>query len=68
MKSRYSKVDVIYENEKFRKFGVTKQDIINSLDKDLIKIFDSITQYRNDINHASFRPNSYKPVDLKKRL
>ncbi len=43
------------------------QKIINDLDDELIKIYDSISQYRNDINHAGFI-NPHKPENLKRKL
>ncbi len=44
------------------------QRIINGLDDNLVKIYDSISQYRNDINHAGFVDNRHKPEDLKRQL
>ena len=44
------------------------QKIIGALDDNFAKIYDSVSQYRNDINHAGLRNNSHKPEDLKKQL
>jgi len=44
------------------------QRIMNGLDNDFVKIYDSVTQYRNDINHGGFKDNPSKPGDIKKRL
>jgi len=44
------------------------QKIMGKLDDDFIKIFDSVSQYRNDINHAGFGDNPHKPEDLKRQL
>lgn len=44
------------------------QRILDGLDEDFVKIYDSVSQYRNDINHAGFGDNPHKPEVLKKRL
>jgi CRISPR-associated Csx2 family protein len=44
------------------------QKIISCLSKDFIKIYDSITQDRNDINHAGFRTHPSEPKALQDRL
>ncbi len=42
--------------------------IVDELGDDFVGIFDSVSQYRNDINHAGFRKNPHKPEDIKKKL
>jgi len=42
--------------------------IVDELDDDFVGIFDSVSQYRNDINHAGFTKNSHKPNSIKKKL
>ncbi|HWP49655.1 MAG TPA: TIGR02221 family CRISPR-associated protein [Candidatus Limnocylindrales bacterium] len=54
------------EPAKSRKEDVQK--IISCLSEDFIKIYDSITQDRNDINHAGFRTQPSQPEDLQERL
>lgn len=44
------------------------QRIMDGLDDDFVKVYDSVSQYRNDINHAGFRDNYSKPGNIKKRL
>lgn len=44
------------------------QEIMDGLDDDFIRVYDSVSQYRNDINHAGFRDNPTKPGNIKKRL
>ncbi|MHA1380379.1 MAG: TIGR02221 family CRISPR-associated protein [Candidatus Helarchaeota archaeon] len=68
IKTRSGKKSVTFEDGKSRKDEATLQKIIKSLDEKLVRIYDSISQSRNDINHASFRPNSHKPAILKNKL
>jgi hypothetical protein len=42
--------------------------IMSELDDDFIRIFDSVSQYRNDIDPAGFRDNPHKPEGLKRKL
>ncbi len=44
------------------------REIMDDLDDDFVKIYDSVTQYRNDIDHAGFRDNPSKPRNLKNGL
>jgi len=54
------------ESAKSRKEDVKK--IIGCLSKDFIRIYDAITQCRNDINHAGFVTDPIQPKDLKNKL
>ena len=42
--------------------------IMSELDDDFVRLYDSVSQDRNDINHAAFGDNPSKPKDLKRRL
>lgn len=44
------------------------QKIMSELDDDFVRIFDSVSQYRNDIDHAGFGDNPHKPEDLKRQI
>ena len=41
---------------------------MSGLDDDFVKTYDSVSQYRNDINHAGFGDNPSKPGNIKKKL
>ena len=61
----------IPENEWDKPARSNKNDVrrvIDGLDDNFVKIYDSISQYRNDINHAGFGENSHKPEYLEKQL
>jgi hypothetical protein len=55
--------------DNWKKAAENNKDVVMSeLDDDFIRIFDSVSQYRNDIDHAGFRDNPHKPEGLKRKL
>ncbi|WP_456471824.1 TIGR02221 family CRISPR-associated protein [Methanocaldococcus sp.] len=58
------------------KWRVTDKNIINTvinyIEKNnldhLVRLYDKLTNYRNNINHAGFNENKIKPKDIKKKI
>jgi len=56
------------ESDKARNNKKDIEKIMEELDDDFLRIYDSISQHRNDINHAGFKNNPHNPENLKKKL
>lgn len=58
--------------DKWNKAAESNKDVVkkimSELDDDFIRIFDSVSQYRNDIDHAGFRDSPHKPEGLNRKL
>lgn len=58
--------------DKWNKAAENNKDVVkkimSELDDDFIRIFDSVSQYRNDIDHAGFRDSPHKPEGLNRKL
>lgn len=58
--------------DKWNKVAESNKDVLlkimSELDDDFIRIFDSVSQYRNDIDHAGFRDSPHKPEGLNRKL
>jgi CRISPR-associated Csx2 family protein len=58
--------------DKWNKAAENNKDVVlkimSELDDNFIRIFDSVSQYRNDIDHAGFRDSPHKPEGLKRKL
>jgi len=60
------------KKDKWDEFTRSNDEDIDKIIKDIngnfAGIYDSVAQYRNDINHAGLGNNSHKPEDLKNQL